>query len=946
MNHPIPLLDLAPKRKTPLSLRNPLDYIILFYWAFFFPQALRWYVETFRKVEYKREDRHWRGFLQVLRDDKLQRNLLIQGGFIILIVTLGISLFLQVCGVPINWLGVACGIAIGLGWCTLFSMVGGIEFGTAFGLASGIEGGVALGVGLGILVGITSSSNLTTVFDVILILMMGGLILGFVLGLSGGMSICATNCVTSGVAINLSRGMALSISGSVVGGLAFGITIGILLYPLYLVRGLGIGVMPAVFGLIDGVMFGLAFSFGSWISILGLPDFCIAWLPTFLRNKRAQAPYLLLNRTTSLPLPGLQDWLQASLQNDPAIALQNMNQLLLYSMQFRPVVHTLNHWLNSLPNEQLYKHVDMLANTFYDSEIITFCSISLNATLLKHLVDGLIFLPDGLKKKINQHWNNSLRMDLPFRAACAGYWLMQKKKMAAAIDAFAHTRHIPQGEVLYQTAQALELGRQVKTLEALATWEHKNTWLEESIEAPVRPQTIAVLRYLRSVAREADVAFESISKLNRNVALSHAMVTLTELLNDLGFVCPEIERPIVREIARKWRDILVSEAGRVGKEIAAEPVENPFVAGNPVTGNVFVGREEIFRRIEELWGVSAGQVAPSLVLFGHRRMGKSSILQNLGERRFGVYTIVAQFTMQRAGRLKNTGELLAIFATKMQEALAEKGTLVPEPDFAYFEQSPYIAFDRFLKAVRQNIAGRRLILTIDEFELIEDAIQRGAINAELLAYLRGIIHSEPWFVLALAGLHTLEEMTADYWNPLFSSVTPVRVSFLSWKSTAGLLANPYDDFPLDFTGEAINRVYALVHGQPFLTQLIGHTLVRLYNQSVFEDQTPREPCFQTTDVDEVVERPEFYEQGHYYFQGVWSQAQGLPPGQVTLLQRLAQADGPISRTAWWDGLQLDDPVAEKALKKLLQHDVVLENANGNYDFAVPLMRRWVMKNRE
>ncbi len=41
----VPKLDLAPKLKRPLSWWNPLDYLRLLYWVFYFPQALRWYVE-------------------------------------------------------------------------------------------------------------------------------------------------------------------------------------------------------------------------------------------------------------------------------------------------------------------------------------------------------------------------------------------------------------------------------------------------------------------------------------------------------------------------------------------------------------------------------------------------------------------------------------------------------------------------------------------------------------------------------------------------------------------------------------------------------------------------------------------------------------------------------------------------------------------------------------
>ncbi|WP_237745557.1 MULTISPECIES: hypothetical protein [Planktothrix] len=46
---PIPRLDLAPKLNRPLSLFNPLDYLRLLYWVFFFPQAIEWYLETFKQ---------------------------------------------------------------------------------------------------------------------------------------------------------------------------------------------------------------------------------------------------------------------------------------------------------------------------------------------------------------------------------------------------------------------------------------------------------------------------------------------------------------------------------------------------------------------------------------------------------------------------------------------------------------------------------------------------------------------------------------------------------------------------------------------------------------------------------------------------------------------------------------------------------------------------------
>ena len=49
----VPRLIRSSRLKSLLSLWNPLYYFQLFYWIFFFTQALRWYVEQFGKSEYR-----------------------------------------------------------------------------------------------------------------------------------------------------------------------------------------------------------------------------------------------------------------------------------------------------------------------------------------------------------------------------------------------------------------------------------------------------------------------------------------------------------------------------------------------------------------------------------------------------------------------------------------------------------------------------------------------------------------------------------------------------------------------------------------------------------------------------------------------------------------------------------------------------------------------------
>jgi len=227
-------------------------------------------------------------------------------------------------------------------------------------------------------------------------------------------------------------------------------------------------------------------------------------------------------------------------------------------------------------------------------------------------------------------------------------------------------------------------------------------------------------------------------------------------------------------------------------------------------------------------------------------------------------------------------------------------------------------------------AERRFIVTVDEFELIEALIAEGKLEARLLDFWRGLIQTYPWFVMAFAGLHTLQEMTRDYWHPLYGSVIAVPVSFLSHDAAWRLVTQPRPDFPLDYDREAVERIITLTHGQPYLVQLIGHGLVTRFNRQTFEQGIERERRFSLADVEAVITAPEFYRDGDAYFTGVWRQAEtSAPPGQTAVLRALANLPESSELSGRWG-----------ALETLARHDVVKE-ADGRWQFTVELMRRWV-----
>ena len=61
----------------------------------------------------------------------------------------------------------------------------------------------------------------------------------------------------------------------------------------------------------------------------------------------------------------------------------------------------------------------------------------------------------------------------------------------------------------------------------------------------------------------------------------------------------------------------------------AREIDNPYIVGVPLTEQqkIFVGRSDIAFRLEQ-W--LSNQRCPPLFLYGQRRMGKTSLLLNLG----------------------------------------------------------------------------------------------------------------------------------------------------------------------------------------------------------------------------------------------------------------------------------------------------------------------------
>jgi hypothetical protein len=499
--------------------------------------------------------------------------------------------------------------------------------------------------------------------------------------------------------------------------------------------------------------------------------------------------------------------------------------------------------------------------------------------------------------------------------------------------AYTNINPYPNGKEISQSFAAFAAFLNYQNLTDLINAQHLTADLPDTNTA-IRPTVLIALTRLGDIGAEIATYQDSTSRVNKLSALARAAESLEQLKTYTNTEINEPERYIFSAIIEQWQPLITAASGEIGRFTLTEPIQNPYIVGNPVKPPIFVGREDILRQLEALW---QPKECPSVVLYGHRRMGKTSILKNLGAR-FGTQSQIIDFNMQRVGFVNNTGELLYNLAIHIYEELPNLTITEPE-ETRFLTSNPYTTFDRFLKKLDKLPQKKRLLITIDEFELIEKAINEKRIEPYLLEYLRGLIHTYPWFIIALAGLHTLEEMCHDYWHPFFGSVTNIRISFLTPGAARQLITQPNPDFPLDYDADAIENIIHLTGGQPYLVQHICHGLVERFNTKTFEKGMEQTRQFTRADVTQVIDSKAFFTNAHAYFNGVWKQA-NVDDKQPIILKTLAPIPNGLTLSELATQTKLPEPALKEALKILQNHDII-KRQEDRFTYTVALMQRWV-----
>ena len=371
----------------------------------------------------------------------------------------------------------------------------------------------------------------------------------------------------------------------------------------------------------------------------------------------------------------------------------------------------------------------------------------------------------------------------------------------------------------------------------------------------------------------------------------------------------------------------------------SKPLDNPYVVGNPIqpeNTRVFLGRFDIAKAI--LAEIRRASQRPSILLYGRRRMGKTSAILNMGTL-IQDTTLITVYVSGQSARFHTNRHfcyhLVQEIARRLSEesvdiaALREAGFL----DEAAFASSPLLTLARFFEQCEDLLLGRSLhcLVAIDEYEEIDSHIgistgeDSNSITRDLLLELRDTMQHRPHFVFLFAGTHFLRDLSAVDWTSIFINVKTLHVSFLDRRDSRALLTRPVPEMVYS-DDSLIEKILGLTGCQPFLLQATASELVNCLNTSATRVVTAR--ILQLA-IDQVLVKQ------NTYFDHIWDIECNGPERKEVLARVIRRNSG--ARESEFLG-------NEAALRDLVRREV-LRSDQGTVRLTMPLLRQWMRKNQ-
>ena len=420
---------------------------------------------------------------------------------------------------------------------------------------------------------------------------------------------------------------------------------------------------------------------------------------------------------------------------------------------------------------------------------------------------------------------------------------------------------------------------------------------------------------------------------NANAAQTHyaRRLGLDEVLEEMerfrGRVAG-LPEPLASEFLRA-ADAWTATTQRV---MAAIPAEVPHFFENAETvirpdSLAFVRRDALLSEMERLLTQPGG--GSGLLLYARKRMGKSTLLENL-KPLVSKELSVAYISMQSAEAFTSTDHWAAHVGRTAAAACPEAEGMAPIADLA--------GLATFLRELdgRLEKAGRRVLIALDEYEVIDEKIGAGQLSADILMQIRAAIQHQRHIRWLISGVHHFLEMKHGDWAATFSACQQVTVRPFTEAETQELLTEPlkharaFGARPLPeqaffknfWKPGMIEAIHRESQGWPALVQGLAREICReCTTRNVLEpEHAILEPAFQRA-------------------------CSSLDSTLATLLLKQETKEPARSASRWLQGFRTTHeqaPPEDEAVRDLLKRHELIADLNAPlWRLRVPLMQRYL-----
>lgn len=362
---------------------------------------------------------------------------------------------------------------------------------------------------------------------------------------------------------------------------------------------------------------------------------------------------------------------------------------------------------------------------------------------------------------------------------------------------------------------------------------------------------------------------------------------------------------------------------------------------SPVIGRRFFGRKTEFLKLDDyLHDPTPGK---AILLWGPRRIGKTSLLRNLEQRLAHENLYLPVFVDMQSISGQDTAVFLHTIARLLAVAVAHRNVNVPK--FNRMRRDPLSYFRVFVDSLR-GVESRHIVLILDEMQVLTGLKEEHATLADSFAYLRSLITGGGQISFLFSGGGILDTLRQQVGASSLLNVTHTqKVDCLPREEARRLIVEPAQH--LSYDDNVVDELLSLTAGHPYYLHLLcgelalnayssgGTRISQAHLDDVLADWLPAQEEHHFNHLwgtDSPIEHR--FQQQYKLFLTAVATVPARPDDWVSFESLCTALEpAPYPEQELWQGLQ--------ALSKM---DTLDMNGDTHYRVKVPLCQQWMRAN--